>query len=112
MSTRPCPTITQPHLAPRGFALASPLPRPPRPAPRVGNPRPAAPPRLLGPVLDPEKGAGTANFCAVLREVGGLSTNEVSVVLGIASQNPSINCESLNYRTATYMKVVSASKSG
>jgi len=61
-------------------ALARPLPRVPRSPPRAAPPLPegAAPPRLP-PILD--AGAGVENFEVALEDVGGFSTNEVSVVL-------------------------------
>lgn len=61
-------------------ALARPLPRVPRSPPRAAPPLPegAIPPRLP-PVR--EAGAGVANFGVAFEDVGGFSTNDVSVVL-------------------------------
>ena len=74
------------HLAPRGFALASPLPRIPRPVPRAAPhlaPAPVSvPPRLLATELGRDERAGVENFGVAFEEAGGFSTKEVSVVLG------------------------------
>jgi hypothetical protein len=67
---------------PRPLALANPLPRVPRPAPLPVPPRPGTPtlPRD-GPPMALDGGAGVENLAVDLEDVGGLSTNEVSVVL-------------------------------
>ena len=74
------------HLAPRGLALASPLPRAPRPMPRVApplTPGPCSPPpRLLGPTLERDVDTGVEKFGVAFEDAGGFSTKEVSVVLG------------------------------
>jgi len=77
------------YLALRPFALASPLPRVPRTPPRAAPPLPAGAilPRLKPAIRD--GGAGVANFGVAFEEVGGLSTNEVSVVINVVS--PSIS---------------------
>lgn len=63
------------------FALANPLPLPPRPVPCAMPPRLAPAPPLFSPELGREEGAGVANLELDLDETGGLSTKEVSVVL-------------------------------
>lgn len=71
------------HLAPRGLALANPLPLLPGPSPRT-DPRLAIPvlfsppPRLLGPELGLDAGAGVVSLDDA---VGRLDTCEVSAVL-------------------------------
>ena len=91
------------YLTPRPFAaLASPLPRVPRAPPRAVPPRAEGiPPRPAPPIRD--AGAGVENFGGGLEDVGGLSTNDVSVVLR--------RLESLQNNTPErqYMKVVSPS---
>ena len=73
------------HLAPRGFALANPLPRSPRPAPRAALPLalvPTSPPPRLGATeLGRDERAGVENLDAAFEDAGGFSTKEVSVVL-------------------------------
>ena len=67
-------------IIPRGFALASPLPLVPRTPPLDAPPLEPDPPRP--PEVPPlEEGTGVENFFGVAFEVGGFSTNEVSVVL-------------------------------
>jgi hypothetical protein len=68
------------YLAPRGFALARPLPRVPRRPPRATPPLLAGgtPPRIA--IREVGAGAGVENF-EVAFEEGGLSTKDVSVVL-------------------------------
>jgi hypothetical protein len=70
------------YLAPRGFALARPLPRVPRRPPRAAPPLPAGgtPPRVAIREVGAAAVAGVENF-EVAFEEGGLSTKEVSVVL-------------------------------
>lgn len=74
------------HRAPCGFALAKPLPRIPRPVPRVAPPLApvpiSAPPRLLATELGRDERAGVENFGVAFEEAGGFSTKEVSAVLG------------------------------
>ena len=69
---------------PLGFARANPLPLVPLPGPRTTPPRPApgpfVPPRLFGPDVALEVGAGVVNLDADFEEEG-FSTNDVSVVL-------------------------------
>jgi len=81
-------------------ALASPLPRVPRSPPRAAPPLPAAgtmPPRLGS--LD---GAGVENLgVCVFEEVGGLSTNDVSVVLS------SVRCISHKHSMAQLTRMLS-----
>jgi len=85
-------------ITPRPLALASPVPRVPRVVP---------PPRPILEVPDPlvlEDGAGTRdwrapgvgvwNFGVGFEDVGGFSTNEVSVVLGTVSKNPELKWQS------------------
>lgn len=77
------------YFAPRPFAaLARPLPRVPRRPPRAAPPLPAGPaaPRPAPPIRD--AGAGVANFGADFEDVGGFSTNDVSVVLKCISHSP------------------------
>ena len=75
-----------PYLAPRGFALASPLPLGPRTLPRPVWPllvlAEVDPPRLLMPMFARGGPAGFVNLVATdLVDAGGLSMKEVSVVL-------------------------------
>ena len=68
------------YFAPRGFAaLARPLPLVPRRPPRAAPPLPAGAPIPPRPAI--RDGAGVENFGVAFEDVGGLSTNEVSVVL-------------------------------
>lgn len=73
------------HLAPRGLALARPLPFVPRPFPRAAPPLvPVAmlpTPRLLKPELDRDVDVGAVNFDEAREEFGRLDTYEVSAVL-------------------------------
>ena len=73
------------HLTPRGFALANPLPRNPRPAPRAALPLalvPTSPPPRLGATeLGRDERAGVENLGVAFEDAGGFSTKEVSVVL-------------------------------
>jgi hypothetical protein len=64
------------------LARANPLPRVPRNPPRAAPPRATgpAPPRFDDPAIR-EAGAGVESFGVALEDAGGLSTNEVSVVL-------------------------------
>lgn len=64
----------------RILAVGTPLPLAPRPNPLTVPPLPAAVP-LLGGSAGRNAGAGVAYFGVVFEDVGGLSTNEVSLVL-------------------------------
>jgi hypothetical protein len=96
------------HLAPRGLALASPLPRTPLPNPRadppLAAPRTSVPPRLLRPDGGLAVDAGVANF-EMDFEDGGFSTKDVSVVLGKIYKT-----QALYNSKYTHRKVVSPSK--
>lgn len=73
--------ISHIYLTARPFAaLANPLPRVPRAPPRAAPPlAEGIPPR---PALAPrDAGAGVENLGVALEDVGGFSTNDVSVVL-------------------------------
>lgn len=71
------------HLMPRPLGLANPLGRPPRPSPRPPLPPPAPLVAAVGTRDARGLGFGVENFGVGLDEVGGFSTNEVSVVLYI-----------------------------
>lgn len=76
-------TASMYHLTPLPLALANSLPRAPRVTPLPAMPRVAIDARVEGP-LERDDGAGVAgvaNFGVVFEDAGGLSTNEVSVVL-------------------------------
>lgn len=67
---------------PRGFALASPLPLVPRAPPLAAPPLAPDPPRPLE-ALPLDDGAGVENLGVAFAVVGGFSTNDMSVVLGL-----------------------------
>lgn len=70
------------HRIPRPLGLARPLVRPPRAPEPPRAPLPAPAPRPGGAGTRDARGFGVANLgVVVLEEVGGFSTNEVSVVL-------------------------------
>jgi hypothetical protein len=89
------------YLAPRPFAaLARPLARVPRRPPRAAPPLPAGAPRPAPPAI--RDGAGVENLGVGFEDVGGFSTNDVSVVLLPLAWYPS-------KLRKTYKKVVSPS---
>lgn len=83
LSTSICSLRRDNYLRLLPLALANPLPRAPRYPPLVAPPRPDeddVPPRFDAPAIL-EGGTGGVDLGVALDEVGGLSTNDVSVVL-------------------------------